>query len=110
MESGDRLRYVVWFCHVDMFDKHALEKGAMIIEDMGQMGFFQNGNLGSNGCECENGPLDDWYLACQDEGDLCIWGCVVDELAHDVDETFYEQKDERSNDLGPQEDRYANIL
>lgn len=45
LSNSAHLRYVVWFTHVVMLDKRAQDNGAMIVEDMGQMGFFQMATL-----------------------------------------------------------------
>lgn len=41
----DHLRYVVWFSHFVMLDKKAQDNGAMIIEDLGFIGFFKMATL-----------------------------------------------------------------
>jgi len=41
LSPSEHLRYVVWFSHLVMLDKRAQENGAMIIEDMGHIGFWK---------------------------------------------------------------------
>lgn len=45
MSPTEHLRYVVWFSHLVMFDKKAQDNGAMLIEDMGMMGFWKIATL-----------------------------------------------------------------
>ena len=45
MEHKHHLRYVVWFAHLVMFDAKAQEHGAMIIENLGHVGFWQLATL-----------------------------------------------------------------
>lgn len=45
LSPSDHLRYVVWFAHLVMFDKRAQENGAMIIEDLGMIGFWKLATL-----------------------------------------------------------------
>jgi hypothetical protein len=45
MSPRDHLRYVVWFSHLVMLDKNAQENGAMIIEDLGMIGFWKMATL-----------------------------------------------------------------
>lgn len=44
-EPRDHLRYVVWFAHLVMLDKKAQDNGAIIIEDMGMVGFWKLATL-----------------------------------------------------------------
>ena len=40
IDTKDHLRYVVWFSHLVMFDAKARNNGAIIVEDMGHLGFW----------------------------------------------------------------------
>lgn len=45
IDSKDHLRYIVWFSHMVMFNERARSNGAIIIEDMGNMGFWKLATL-----------------------------------------------------------------
>eukprot|EP00934_Nitzschia_sp_Nitz4_P004553 Nitzschia sp. Nitz4//scaffold238_size30058//3147//4154//NITZ4_007998-RA/size30058-processed-gene-0.59-mRNA-1//-1//CDS//3329543525//4543//frame0 len=45
MSPSEHLRYVVWFSHFVMFDAKAQENGAMIVEDLGMIGFWKMATL-----------------------------------------------------------------
>lgn len=45
VSNRDHLRYIVWLSHLIMLDKHAQENGAMIVEDMGMIGFYKMATL-----------------------------------------------------------------
>lgn len=45
LSPSEHLRYVVWFSHLVMLDKNAQDNGAMIIEDLGMIGFWKMATL-----------------------------------------------------------------
>jgi len=45
LDPNEHLRYVVWFAHLVMFDEHARENGAIIVEDMAHIGFWKLATL-----------------------------------------------------------------
>ena len=45
LDSKDHLRYIVWFAHLVMFDEKARNNGALIVEDMGHIGFWKMATL-----------------------------------------------------------------
>jgi len=40
--SGETLRYIVWLCHVAMFDEKGQEKGMVIVESIGHAGTMES--------------------------------------------------------------------
>lgn len=45
LSNREHLRYIVWFSHFVMLDKKAQEHGAIIVEDLANMGFFKMATL-----------------------------------------------------------------
>jgi len=45
LEPSKHLQYVTWFSHFVIFDKQAQNNGAMIVEDMGMIGFWKMATL-----------------------------------------------------------------